>query len=105
MKDTDKKEQKEREGIYLKEYGVWQDLDGTVRVPMKGFPIELFLQWNSHCVVRHGNCRWQKCVSDHEKARAYEAYIEQTLLNQGIEQRKSNDEKEDEGEQSNKLYR
>ena len=74
MKEEKKKD---REGEYDPVLGIWIDNDGTGRIPMNGFPIDLFLEWNRHCVTRHKNCRWEKVYSDHEKARAYEIMVKQ----------------------------
>jgi len=82
----------EKEGEYNEQLGLWEDKDGTVRVPMKGFPIPLFLEWNRHCVLRHKDCRWEKAFSDHEKARMFETMIEQKLIDAGIPKKEENNE-------------
>lgn len=92
---VEKRNDEEKKGEYLKEYGVIQDEDSTIRMPTKGFPVELFMNWNNHCVLRHNNCRWEKMYSDHEKARAFEALVEQQLMKAGIPMRE--DEVEEKG--------
>jgi len=57
---------------YNEELGVLMNDNGTCNVPMNGFPMHLFLEWNNHCKVRHNDKRWAKAYDDHEKARKYE---------------------------------
>ena|SRR3972149_2585676 len=73
-----------KSGKYNEQLGLWENDDGTVNVPSSNFPIPLFLEWNVHCVSRHKNCRWEKMISDHEKARAYESLLEQKVMGAGI---------------------
>ena len=85
----------EKSGKYNEQLGLWENEDGTVNVPSSNFPVELFLDWNKHCVLRHSNCRWEKMYSDHEKARAYEAMfpmVEKMLLEKGIPKREDEEE-------------
>ena len=91
----------EKPGKYNKELGLWENPDGTVNVTSSNIPIPLWINWDEHCKVRHNNCRWEKMVSDHEKARAYEymqenydKMLEMFMESKGISMKKDGNKEE-----------